>query len=238
MPRRSYIYYSDRKILEQKAQVPPSRWRRASRRVAGVGVTVFGNGGNIDLRPEEPEPILRDMQNLWMDLGQEGRIGTFDEPRDYFYGTLAFYYDVYDTVNPPVFFLVGATDSTIVALGGSPEHLRGFRGRQIRPVSNAPYVVMEWDVAEVIYKAEIPLEDRQRISTPESGGDLKAFYVATMYKDWQSRKGDKVEFEILARKEGAAFHLSPPSVESPMQVIFGSPIFVAQTSDPIPQVGR
>jgi hypothetical protein len=117
VPRRSYIYYSGRKILEQKDQVPPSRWRRASRRVAGVGVTVFGNGGNIDLRPTEPEPILRDMQNLWMDLGQEGRIGTFDEPRVYFYGTLVFYYDVYDTVNPPVFFLVGATDRGLFTLG-------------------------------------------------------------------------------------------------------------------------
>ena len=97
---------------------------------------------------------------------------------------------------------------------------------------------MEWDVAEVIYRAEIPLEDRHRISTLESSGDLKAFYVATMYKDWQSRKGDKVEFEILAHKEGTVSHLSLPSVESPIQVVFGSPIFVAQTSDPIPRVGR
>jgi hypothetical protein len=126
VPRRSYIYYSDRKILEQKAQVPQSKWKRAARRVAGVGVTVFGTGGTIDLGPPEPESILRDMQNVCMDLGQEGRIGTLDEPKDYFYGTLVFFYDVYDTVNPPVFFLVGATDRTIVGLGGSPDHMRGF----------------------------------------------------------------------------------------------------------------
>jgi hypothetical protein len=196
-----------------------------------VGVTVFGTGTKVDLRPPEQKPILQTMQQVWMDLGQEGLIGTFDEPKDFVYGTLAFYYDVYDTVNPPVFFLVGATERTIVGLGGSTDHLRGFRERQIRAAENAPYVVMEPDVAEVIYRAEVGPGQQEEISPAAPGVDTRAVHAAKMYENWRSWKGRKMEYEVLARKEGALLHVAPPYVESPWQVLFGSPIFVAQTSE-------
>jgi hypothetical protein len=55
-----------------------------------------------------------------------------------------------------------------------------------------------------------------------------------MYDGWQGRKGKKMEFEVLAQKEGPLLHASPQMGESPRQVLFGSPIFVALTSDPAP----
>jgi hypothetical protein len=231
LPRRTYIYYSERKVLELKDDVPPSRWKRAASRVAGVGVTVFGTGAKIDLGPPEREPILRTMQNLWMDLGEEGEIGTFDEPKRYFYGTLVFYHDVYDTVDPPVFFLVGATDRTIVGLGGSPDHVRGFRGRQIRAAHGAPRVVMEPDVADVIYRAELAPAEQEEITPAGPGQDIRAIHLAKMYESWRSWKGKKMEFEVLAVKEGPLLHASPPHTEAQWQVLFGSPIFVALPSE-------
>jgi hypothetical protein len=230
MQRRSYVYYSDRKILELQAQVPSSRLKRAFNRVEQVGATVFGTGGTIAIRPPEEEPLLRAMQTVWMDLGDEGRIGTFDEPKDFFYGTLVFFYDVYDTVDPPVFFLLGATDRTIVGLGGSTDHVRGFRGRQIRAKEGSPYVVMEPDVAEVIYRAEARRRRKEEISPTAPAQDLRAIHVAGMLKNWEGCKGNKMEFEVLARKEGPLLQVSS-HVEPPRQVLFGSPVFVAQASE-------
>jgi len=140
-----------------------------------------------------------------MDLGDEGRIGTFDEPKDYFYGSLVFYYDTYKNTDPPVIVLVGATDQTLVALGGSREHVRGFRGRQIPVEKDAPSIVMETDLAGALIGSELPAERRARI--PSVGGDARAIYMVEIYKEWQGSKINKMEFEVLARKEGDLMHV-------------------------------
>ena len=168
------------------------------------------------------------MQAVWVDLADEGLIGSFDEPEHFFYGQLVFYYGIFDMADPPVFFLVGSTDRTIVGLGGSKRHVRGFRGREIPVADGAQAVVMEPDVATLIYTAsegvsQVPTESPT--AAPEE--DIRAIHVAALYENWQFWKGKKMKFEILARRELLS-SVSPPNVESPKNVLIGSPIFVAQ----------
>jgi hypothetical protein len=109
LPRRTDIY-ADTEILELEDGVPPSRWKRAANRVAGVGVTVVDSRGEDDPRPPEQEPILRSAQNLRMDLAEEGGLGTFEEPK----GSLAI------NEGPPRHASPPQTESPWQVLFGSP----------------------------------------------------------------------------------------------------------------------
>ena len=197
--RRTYVYYSDDKVLEHKQQVPSSRWQRAIERLKDVDeveVTVLGTGAKVGIGPRASEPVLRTMQEMWVDLADEGRIGTFDEPREYFYGKLVFYYGLFNMVDPPVFFLVGATDQTIIALGGSQKHVRGHRGREIPVADDAQAVVMEPDVATLLYKASVAASPRPstEFPPPAPADDIRAVHVAGLYKNWEFWEGRKMEY--------------------------------------------
>ena len=223
--RRTYIYYSDEKILGLKDDVPAPRWTRALGRVNKIGATVLGSGVEIGIGPPSSEPILQTLQAVWVDLADEGEIGTFDDPaKRYFYGKLPFYYGLFKLVDPPIFFLVGATEKTIVALGGEWKHVRGFRGHEV-PVADegAQAVVVEPDVATVLYEASGAPE----IEALTEKDDIRAIHVAGLYGNWKFWKGRKLEFEVLARKELRS--TVSQFVESPTDVVIGSPVFVALT---------
>jgi hypothetical protein len=227
---RTYIYYSDDKIRELDQQLPLAPWwRPALNRVRGGGVSVADIGGNVAIGEPEAQPILRTMQAVWRQLVANQQVGTFDEPEDYFYGRLEFYYGLFDSVKPPVLFLVGATDQTIVALGGSQEHVRGHRDREIRAAENAQSVTMEPDVASVIYTESQHGSPRASPEGPTAGPGEEdwAIHVAGLYTNWQFNQGTKMEFEVLARQERRS-RVSTPYLESPRDILIGSPIFVAQ----------
>ena len=87
---------------------------------------------------------------------------------------------------------------------------------------------MEPDLAITLYAAEANLAGAGTESlTADRDEDLRAGYAGRMYTDW-NRKGKKMEFEVLARIELRS-ETSPPFVESPKNVLIGSPVFVAQT---------
>jgi hypothetical protein len=189
----------------------------------------MGTGGKVGIGPPESEPVLRSMQEMWVDLLWEGRIGTFDQPREYFHGQLVFYYGFFNIVDPPVFFLLGATDHTIVALGGSQKHARGHRGGEIPVADSAGAVVMEPDVAEFIYQTEVGSSRAEMESPPQAPvDDIRADHVALLYENWRFTRGSKMAFEVLARTELES-SVSSPVAES-QDVLFGSPVFVAQTN--------
>ena len=144
---RRYIYYSDDKIHELDQQLPEAKWWH---RTQGGGATVLGTGANIDFGPQETKPVLRTMQKVWRYLERMQQVGSFDEPRQYFYGRLAFYLEFFDSVNPQLFFLIGDTGQTVVALGGQKKHVRGFRGQQSRQRAGAPSIVIETDLVRYL----------------------------------------------------------------------------------------
>lgn len=226
---QTYIYLSDDKIGELAQQLPPpSRWRRFLGRISGAQVTVMGSGGGINVAPREPEQIIPVMQRVWKHLKSEDQVGTFDDPKRYFHGQLEFYYGIFDIVNPPVLFLVGGTERTIVALGGQKKHVRGYRDQKFEAVQNAVSAAMEPEVAMAIFQSFDPssAQDATGTSIPVLDDDLWAMDVSYMYENSQIWQGRKMEFEVLARKEKLT-QISA-SVDSPNWVLIGSPIFVAQ----------
>jgi len=222
----TYIYYSDDKIRELAQQLPPLPWwRRFLDRLRKVDIKVLGTGPAIDIAPPPDPEHLQTLKNVWRHLDAKGRVGTFDDPKQYFHGRLEFYYGIFDTVNPPVFFLVGGTDRTIVALGGSKKHVRGHRDHKIEAEENSKNVTMEPDVATLIYTGS---ETVSPAAATVEAGDLWAIHVVGMYKNWQFWQGKKMEFEVLAHKEKLVRQVGPPFLESARDVLIGSPIFVAQ----------
>jgi hypothetical protein len=229
---RTYIYYSDEKILALKDAVPTTRWRRALDalgRVNEFGVTVLGSGVKLGIGPPSAEPILQKLQGVWADLADEGEIGTFDDPaKRYVYGTLTFHYGLFKLVDPPLFYLTGATERTIVAFGGKWEHVRGFRnpGQIPIPDEGATPVVVEPDVVAVLYAAAGASIE---IETLSENDDIRAVHTAALYNNRPFWEGKTLEFEVLARRELRSSVSWPSLVESPTDVLIGSPVFVALT---------
>jgi hypothetical protein len=225
---RTYIYYSDDKIRELAQQLPSPWWRRALRRIRGGEIDVLGVGAGIDIAPE-PDLMIRDMQRVWRHLDSRGQVGTFDEPRQYFHGQLAFSYGIFDVVKPPVFFLIGDTKQTIVALGGQQRHVRGFRDQLPGATSEAPSLVMESEVARALFKSFASGSSLSSTETPTTilDDDLWAKDVALMYYNREAWQGARIEFEVLARREKLT-RISLPFLDKPRDVLVGSPVFVAQ----------
>jgi hypothetical protein len=217
---RSYIYYSDDKIHELDQQLPEAKWWH---RIQGGGATVLGTGGNIDFGPQETKPILRTMQKVWRYLDRMQQVGSFDEPRQYFYGRLAFYLEFFDSVNPQLLFLIGDTGQTVVALGGQKKHVRGFRDQQSGQRAGAPSIVIETDLVRYwMWKSRASQSSQGSPVTMQ--GDSWNELVVDMYSRW---KGEKTEFEVLAARESFS-QATRPGPKLPRSVLIGSPIFVAQ----------
>jgi hypothetical protein len=127
---RTYLYYSDDKILEFAMDAAStSELRQEFERFRKVEVKVLGSGGTIELAPREPDTILGAMKKVWHALDKEGQIGTPEDDKPYFHGGMMLYQGFFDTVNPPVWFFVGETDRTIIALGGRAKHARAYPSR-------------------------------------------------------------------------------------------------------------
>lgn len=232
MPRK-FIYYSERKIDEYRKQIDEPRWKRALKalsRVNQLGVIVLGNGLTIGVGPPADEPVFRALQTMWIDLADNDLIGDFDEPKDYVYGELEFFYGFFDNVDPPLFVCVGATATTIIVLGGSQTNTRAFRDRKVKAKKNATPVVLEPDMAIALIEAEDPVAAeklRESFGGATSGVDLRAAYAGLLYRNWHGYRGERMRFEVLASSE-RVFAVSPEDAESRSRVLFGSPVFVAE----------
>jgi hypothetical protein len=227
---REYWYYSDRKIKRLASQIRPPGWRRALDNISAFEVKALEVGVGIETRPPELEAeVLRLLQRVIKKLDQQKAVGTFDDPKGFFYGQLEFYYGApYTGVDPPAFFLAGATDRTVIGLGGSLEHVRSYRDRQVRAAENATMASMEPDIAAVIHDTELRTSDALAEDSAVIAAGTWATHVAGIYHNWDGQHADKLDFEVLAAREGKST-VSQPFWESPRQVVIGSPIFVAFT---------
>jgi hypothetical protein len=206
-----------------------SNLREEVGRLRKIDVKVAGTGIGAEWAPHDKKTVLDALQDVWRVLDKADKIGTLDEDKPYCHGEIELYQGIFDTVDPPVWFLVGETDRTIVALGGRAKHVRGYRGNElIRARDDAKKVTMEPDVAIAIYLAEADSAESTGLLAQASGDNLWAVYVAGMLHNWQLSRGTRMKYEVLARKEKSAM-ASAPFLDSPKRVLIGTPLFVAQT---------
>jgi hypothetical protein len=192
-----YVYISDNKVNMLYAQVGPGIVARRD------------SIGKLDA--------------ILADLGQGGRIGTIDEPKEYFAGTIpmrwgpcAFELAPQLTPSPLVYF-GGATKRTVVGLGGSAKHVIGEVG-SAKPGAHSclPYFILQLR-KELGESLPIPSENEDQ--------SLMAVYVATM-----NGKGPSQELEFVAKRlaygpcPAKFFSSKKPEKE---KVLVGTPLYVA-----------
>jgi hypothetical protein len=150
-PSGRILYLSNRKLEEDFARVELSLLKRlggAALRVLGL-VTVTLPYAQITVNaPKEERSDLQKLSAVWKDLAKRGEVGTVDEPKAFFHGRLLLRYQTFREINPPILYLTGETERTLLALGGALGHAR------LSVVAKAPedatVAVFETDVVRTL----------------------------------------------------------------------------------------
>ena len=158
------------------------------------------------------------------DLARAGRIGTVDEPKEYFAGAMPMRWGpcafpaVPQLTPSPLVYFGGNTEKTIVGLGGSATHVMGEVGSGKTGLHSClPYFIMQLrqELGESL-PADIPSE----FGDPS----LIAVFMATTYG-----KGPSQELEFVAKR----LAYGPlPSKFGPTKknILVGTPLYVAMST--------
>jgi hypothetical protein len=161
------------------------------------------------------------------DLARSERIGTVDQPKEYFAGTMPMRwgpcaFPAFPQLTPsPLVYFGGETATTIVGLGGSATHVIGEVGSTAAGLHSClPYFILQLrrELGESL-PANIPLQ----FGDPS----LIAVFVATT-----SGKGPSQELEFVAKR--LAHGPLPAKWARPEQdaksILVGTPLYVAMNS--------
>jgi len=198
-PPKYYVYLSESKVNMLFAQTE----RRTDTRLDSIGRL------NVVLA----------------DLGRAGLIGTVDKPNPYFagampmrWGPMAFTSWDRLPLSPLVYF-GGATESTVVGLGGSAKHVIGEAGSAMPGVhSLLPHFIAQLQ-KELGESVPIRVTEHQDQS-------LVAVYTATMYG-----KGASQELEFVAKRLAYGPYPEPwayaEDLRNQRNILVGTPLYVA-----------
>jgi hypothetical protein len=166
-------------------------------------------------------------------LDTQGKIGTIEEPKDYFRGRFKMRWGIYadsgrPNEEPPLVYFGGTTAETIFGLGGSSRNVIGFRGAgNTGSRSVTPYLVAHllrgldisnkgWDISGSHDTSEQhTLEAIAAANEYLTGPDLQMEFVAKTL--------------LVGRK-----YLS--TSERKMKIILGTPLYVAEIG-PFARIG-
>jgi hypothetical protein len=180
---------------------------------------LYAQGGR---RTDACRDSIGRLEAVLADLARAGRIGTIDEPKEYFTGAMpmrwgpcAFPFVPQLTPSPLVYF-GGITKTTVVGLGGSATHVIGQVGSANAGVHSClPYFIMQLR-KELGESLLIPLE-----KTWDQA--LAGVYLATVMG-----KGPSQELEFVAKR--LAYGPCPApwrETWTPETVLVGTPLYVA-----------
>ncbi|MEU0531248.1 DUF7019 family protein [Amycolatopsis tolypomycina] len=202
MALRYYVYISDAKVDMLLPQVDP---KFAGKRSTEVGVDLKLVAGKRKVE-SEADRVAR-LERVVRHLDDFCDVGTIDEPGQYFRGRLA----MRTQQGRGFSYFAGATEDTVVGLGGSSGHLVG--GGTLEPDGLFPRSMLPGMVAGLTAMAadEAPKDA------------LELAYLAH-----RNGRGDEQELEFVAKR--LRHGPSPyPELDAgrPVQVLVGSPLFVA-----------
>jgi hypothetical protein len=241
-PDRDYFYISDTKVNDWFDQHRVSsvvrRILKHLELVTTVEGQVLGTGLKVGLDRAEVSLMnkLRVMEQALEELGMPeidaaGRIEPGGNLEDvdqlarekYFRGRLWMHSAAFVDVKPPLLYLTGETDETVVMLGGSLKHVRGHGDAAASEGESSlaePFAVM---AARRAALGRGPVDSTEDASSPVSPDQWAADAVFTL-RHWNT--GDPmIGFEVLARREG-----SGATAGEEKRVLVGSPVYVARLS--------
>ncbi|NBH02912.1 SAVMC3_10250 family protein [Amycolatopsis sp. SID8362] len=202
MSARYYIYISDSKVDMLLPQIDPGF---ASKRSTEVGVNLQLLTGKHK-RDSDPDRVSR-LERVVRHIDDFLDVGTIDEPGQYFRGRL----DVRWQQMPGFEYFAGATEDTVVGLGGSSGHVIGGAV----PKDDA-----------VIAPSMLP--GMVRGLSALAADDAPASALELAYLANRNARGEEQEVEFVAKR---LRHGPSPYPEldggRAVQVLVGSPLFVA-----------
>ena len=161
-------------------------------------------------------------------LAQAGRIGTIDEPKEYFAGAMSMRWGscifpfVPQLTPSPLVYFGGTTETTVVGLGGSAKHVIGEVGSARTGVHSClPAFIFQ-------LRQELGETLDQKIENDDQGV-LMAVYEATMHA-----KGPSQELEFVAKRWAYGplptryFPEGKPGDKE--KVLVGTPLYVAMST--------
>jgi hypothetical protein len=199
---RYYYYISDAKVDMLLPQVDPGFGAKRTTEF-GVGLNPFSGKRK---RETVPERVVR-LERVIRHIDDFCDVGTIDEPGQYFRGRLAM--RVQQT--PGFIYLTGATDDTVVGLGGSSGHvIGGAKPKEDDGIARSMLPGMVQGLTAIT-------DDE----APE--GVLELAHLAQ-----KNARGDEQEVEFIAKR---LRHGPSPYPEldggRSVSVLVGSPLFVA-----------
>lgn len=202
MSLRYYVYISDSKVDMLLPQVDPAFAGKRSTEL-GINLKVVTGKRKVE---SDADRIAR-LERVVRHIDDFCDVGTIDEPGQYFRGRLAMRWR---EAAGGVTYFAGATEDTVVGLGGSSHHIIG--GAPEKDRTFAPSML-----PGLMPAMRAMLDDE----APESA--LELAYMAN-----RQLRGDEQELEFIAKR---LRHGPSPYPEldrgRAVNVVVGSPLFVA-----------
>lgn len=176
-----------------------------------------GDGGQVDSTTK--------LQIVLRELERAERIGTVDEPKEYFAGTMPMRWGPYGFYleESPLVYFGGETEQTIVGLGGSANHVIGDSGSAY-PHSHSVTPNLIARLTKELGES-ISMGDLTGSATAPRDVSLRAVHLATT-----QMHGPSQELEFVAKR--LMYGPSPyPSRDKngDMKVLLGTPLYVAMS---------
>lgn len=223
-PLKHYVYVSDAKIDMYYAQIPPQLLASIAIELT-LDLKVLGSGVNATLKPEQAQETRYSKLKVVVKYLKEhmsSEIGWIDAPLAFFQGSIPMYWGPIPTRNnTKMVYFGGATQQTLLGLGGSAYHVIGKPG-------NANIGEASSDLPSLV---DLLTEDLQSQSHSPHQADFDDEDAALNAIEVMSRqvKGTAQRLEFLAKKlaydpSSLAHGRIHPRAK---HVLFGTPIYVA-----------
>jgi hypothetical protein len=227
---RYYVYVSETKVDQLYAQVPDKLRNKIATKLTVDLKVIKAEFQGVQTQ----ESLFSKLTIVEQYLEGEGLVGTPDEPKSFFSGTMRLRWGFMDTVMgtelslDEIVFFSGRTDETVVGLGGSRKHVLGEVGRTLKPSGSLTFTL-----GEALGQVNNSEEYSARVGLPdgdEGVRDLEGNYrtdallddvAAVSLGTWNPGPGQPMEF--LAKR--LAFGPVNPNIGK--FAILGTPLFVA-----------
>lgn len=204
-----FIYISEAKIDILYSQIPKSLLENFAIELS-IDLKPLGAGVSATVKQNQPEETrFSKLRLVRAYIEKHLRAGWVDAPEAYFTGSLPMRWGLYPEAAPRLVYFGGFTNSTILGLGGSPQHVLGNRGA----------TSMDGLSPSILPALLSALETQPSYSSnPQQQGSLQVVEYTT-----RNLRGPTQNLEFLAR----TLLRVPKEGNDRSYILLGSPIYVA-----------